>query len=163
MNYDTRSNDFLKWYQQLVAESLGKKGKGFLPIVSAAPKDHHSLLQLYLDGPKDKYFTFITTDHSNKGIKINNDMFQGTDIDYFKDKTMGDLMEAEQRATIETFKLNNFSFREIYIPKIDEQNLGKLLSFSIIETIASCMYLDVDPFDQPAVEQGKVLTKKYLS
>ncbi len=89
-------------------------------------------------------------------------MFENTDIDYFKDKTMGDLMEAEQRATIETFKLNNFSFREIYIPKIDEQNLGKLLSFSIIETIACCMYLDVDPFDQPAVEQAKKLTKTYL-
>ena len=89
-------------------------------------------------------------------------MFEGTDIDYLKDKTMGDLMEAEQRATIETFKLNNFSFREIYIPKIDEHNLGKLLSFSIIETIASCMYLDFDPFDQPAVEQGKKLTKTYL-
>ena len=71
-------------------------------------------------------------------------------------------MQAEQLATIETFKLNNFSFREIYIPKIDEKNLGKLISFSIIETIASCISLDVDPFDQPAVEQGKKLTKTYL-
>ena len=67
-----------------------------------------------------------------------------------------------QKLGLDGFKLNGFSFREIYIPKIDEQNLGKLLSFSIIETIASCMYLDVDPFDQPAVEQGKKLTKTYL-
>ncbi len=71
-------------------------------------------------------------------------------------------MEAEQRATIDTFKKKNFSFREIFIPKIDEKNIGKLLSLSIIETIASCVYLDVNPFDQPAVEQGKILTKKYL-
>ena len=89
-------------------------------------------------------------------------MFEGTNVNYFKDKKMGDLMQAEQRATIETFKLNNFNFREIYIPKIDEKNLGKLLSFSIIETIASCVYLGVNPFDQPAVEQGKKLTKTYL-
>ena len=162
MTYSDSLYFFGKWYLQLWAESIGKNNKGITAIHSVGTTDQHSQLQLYLDGPKDKYFTFITTDHSNKGIKINNDMFEGTDIDYFKDKTMGDLMEAEQRATIETFKLNNFSFREIYIPKIDEQNLGKLLSFSIIETIASCMYLDVDPFDQPAVEQGKKLTKTYL-
>jgi len=162
MTYSDSLYFFGKWYLQLWAESIGKNNKGITAIHSVGTTDQHSQLQLYLDGPKDKYFTFITTDHSNKGIKINNDMFEGTAIDYFKDKTMGDLMEAEQRATIETFKLNNFSFREIYIPKIDEKNLGKLLSFSIIETIASCMYLDVDPFDQPAVEQGKKLTKTYL-
>ena len=162
MTYSDSLYFFGKWYLQLWAESIGKNNKGITAIHSVGTTDQHSQLQLYLDGPKDKYFTFITTDHSNKGIKINNNMFENTDIDYFKDKTMGDLMEAEQRATIETFKLNNFSFREIYIPKIDEQNLGKLLSFSIIETIASCMYLDVDPFDQPAVEQGKKLTKTYL-
>ena len=95
-------------------------------------------------------------------MKINNEIFKNTSINYFQDNTMGDLMQAEQLATIETFKLNNFSFREISIPKIDEKNLGKLISFSIIETIASCIYLDVDPFDQPAVEQGKKLTKTYL-
>ena len=162
MTYSDSLYFFGKWYLQLWAESIGKNNKGITAIHSVGTTDQHSQLQLYLDGPKDKYFTFITTDHSNKGIKINNNMFENTDIDYFKDKTMGDLMEAEQRATIETFKLNNFSFREIYIPKIDEQNLGKLLSFSIIETSASCMYLDVDPFDQPAVEQGKKLTKTYL-
>ena len=75
---------------------------------------------------------------------------------------MGDLMDAEQRATLETFKLNNNSYREILIPKIDEENLGKLITLSMIETIASCIYLGVNPFDQPAVEQGKILTKEYL-
>ena len=153
---------FGKWYLQLWAESIGKKNKGITAIHSVGTTDQHSQLQLYLDGPKDKYFTFITTDHSNKGMKINNEIFKNTSINYFQDKTMGDLMQAEQLATIETFKLNNFSFREIYIPKIDEKNLGKLISLSIIETIASCIYLDVDPFDQPAVEQGKKLTKTYL-
>ena len=162
MTYSDSLYFFGKWYLQLWAESIGKKNKGITAIHSVGTTDQHSQLQLYLDGPKDKYFTFITTDHSNKGMKINNEIFKNTSINYFQDKTMGDLMQAEQLATIETFKLNNFSFREIYIPKIDEKNLGKLISLSIIETIASCIYLDVDPFDQPAVEQGKKLTKTYL-
>ena len=160
----TYSDSHIFW--KVVSTTLGreywKRNKGITAIHSIGTTDQHSQLQLYLDGPKDKYFTFVTTDHSNKGIKINNEMFEGTNVNYFKDKKMGDLMQAEQRATIETFKLNNFNFREIYIPKIDEKNLGKLLSFSIIETIASCVYLGVNPFDQPAVEQGKKLTKTYL-
>ncbi len=162
MTYSDSLHFFGKWYLQLWAESIGKKNKGITPIHSVGTTDQHSQLQLYLDGPRDKYFTFITTDHSKKGMKINNQLFNDTNIDYFKNKTMGDLMQAEQRATIETFKLNNFNFREIYMPLIDEKNLGKLLSFSIMETVASCMYLEVDAFDQPAVEQGKILTKTYL-
>ena len=163
MTYSDSLYFFGKWYLQLFAESIGKNKKGITPIHSIGTTDQHSQLQLFLDGPDDKFFTFITTDHAKKGPIINTDIFKNTKIDYFKKKMMGDLMEAEQRATLETFKLNNFSYREIYLPKIDEQNIGKLFSLSIIETIASCIYLDVNPFDQPAVEQGKILTKKYLS
>ena len=162
MTYSDNLFYFGKWYLQLWAESIGKNDKGITAIHSIGTTDQHSQLQLYLNGPKDKFFTFVTTNHSNKGPKINNEIFNNTEINYFKNKRIGDLMEAEQRATIETFKLNNFSFREIFIPKIDEKNLGKLLTLSIIETIASCIYFDVNPFDQPAVEQGKILTKKYL-
>tara|TARA_Y100001970_G_scaffold285365_1_gene404831 strand:+ start:148 stop:1347 length:1200 start_codon:yes stop_codon:yes gene_type:complete len=162
MTYSDSLYYFGKWYLQLWAESIGKKNRGITAIHSIGTTDQHSQLQLYLDGPRNKYFTFITTDHSKKGISLNNDLFKNTNIDYFKDKTMGDLMQAEQRATLETFKLNNFNLREIYLPIIDEKNLGKLLSFSIMETIASCIFLEVDPFSQPAVEQGKKLTKNYL-
>ena len=59
LNYDERSANFFYWYQQLVAESLGKKGKGLLPVVSTMPKDNHSLMQLYLDGTKNNFFTFF--------------------------------------------------------------------------------------------------------
>ncbi len=162
MTYSDNLFYFGKWYLQLWAESIGKNDKGITAIHSIGTTDQHSQLQLYLNGPKDKFFTFVTTNHSNKGPKINNEIFNNTEINYFKNKRIGDLMEAEQRATIETFKLNSFSFREIFIPKVDEKNLGKLLSLSIIETVASCVYFDVNPFDQPAVEQGKILTKKFL-
>jgi len=72
-------------------------------------------------------------------------------------------MHAEQDATIDTFKLNNFKFREILLNEINEEAMGTLMTLSIMETIAACIYFGVDPFDQPAVEQGKILTKKYLS
>ncbi len=162
MTYSDNLYYFGKWYLQLWAESIGKNNKGITAIHSIGTTDQHSQLQLYLDGPRDKFFTFLTVDHSKKGPKINNEIFKNTDIDYFNNKTVGDLMEAEQKATIETFKQNNINFREIFLPRIDEENIGKLLTLSIIETVSSCMYFGVNPFDQPAVEQGKKLTKAYL-
>ena len=84
-------------------------------------------------------------------------------MDYLANKTMGDVMQAEQRATINTFKNNNFPFREIHLDTINEFTVGQLMTFSIMETVATCLYYEVDPFSQPAVEQGKILTKKYLS
>ena len=88
---------------------------------------------------------------------------QDESVNYLVDKKMGDLMHAEQDATIDTFRLNDYKFREIFLDKIDEASIGALMANSIIETIAACIYFDVDPFNQPAVEQGKMLTKKYLS
>ena len=163
MTYSDSLYFFGKWYLQLWAESIGKEKKGITPIHSIGTTDQHSQLQLYLDGPEDKFFTFITTDHSNKGLKINNNIMQKENLNYLINKKMGDLMQAEQKATLSTFKKNLFKFREIYIPQINEHSIGSLAALSIIETIAACIYFEVNPFNQPSVEQGKSLTKKYLS
>ena len=163
MTYSDALYYFGKWYLQLWAESLGKENKGITAIHAVGTTDQHSQLQLYLDGPKDKFFTFITTNHSNKGLKLNNKIMKDYKLDYLIDKTMGDLMQAEQQATINTFKNNKFFFREIHLDKIDEFSIGYLMASSIMETVSTCMYFEVNPFDQPAVEQGKILTKKYLS
>jgi glucose-6-phosphate isomerase len=160
--YSDALYNFGKWYLQLWAESIGKNGRGITPIHAIGTTDQHSQLQLYLDGPRDKFFNFITTDHVGKGLKIHNKTMINYDIKYLNNKTMGDLMQAEQQATIDTFKLNNFSMREICIPVIDEFSMGQIMASSIIETIATCIYFGANPFDQPAVEQGKKLTKKYL-
>ena len=162
MTYSDALFNFGKWYLQLWAESLGKDNKSITAIHAVGTTDQHSQLQLYLDGPKDKFFTFITTHHSNLGFKLNNKTMKDHKINYLINKTMGDLMQAEQQATIDTFNNNNFSFREIYIDKINEFSVGQLMAFSIMETVATCLYYEVNPFDQPAVEQGKILTKKYL-
>ena len=163
MTYSDGLNYFGKWYLQLWAESIGKQNKGITALHSIGTTDQHSQLQLYLDGPKDKFFTFIKSRHNNKGLEIDSKIMKEESVDYLVNKKMGDLMHAEQEATIDTFKLNNFKFREIFLDEINEENMGSLMAESIIETIASCIYFDVDPFSQPAVEQGKILTKEYLS
>jgi glucose-6-phosphate isomerase len=163
MTYSDGLTYFGKWYLQLWAESIGKKDRGITALHAVGTTDQHSQLQLYLDGPKDKYFTFIKSNHHKKGLKIDTEIMKEESVNYLINKTMGDLMHAEQDATIDTFKLNNFKFREILLSEITEEAMGGLMANSIMETIAACIYFEVDPFDQPAVEQGKALTKKYLS
>ena len=153
---------FGKWYLQLWAESIGKDKKGITAIHSIGTTDQHSQFQLYLDGPKDKFFTFITTNHSNKGFIINKDIMNEEKVDYLVNKKMGDLMQAEQQSALDIFSQNNIKFREIHIPIIDTYSIGSLMAVSIIETVASCVYFEVNPFDQPAVDKGKILTMQYL-
>ena len=149
---------------QLWAESIGKNGKGITPIHAVGTTDQHSQLQLYLGGPKDKFFSFFTTDHSKLGLKIDEKTLKPhNNTSYLAGKYMGDLMQAEQQATMDTFNQNGLAFREINLPEIDEFSLGQVMTLSVLETVATCYFLGVDPFDQPAVEQSKILTRKYLS
>ena len=159
-NYVPELNDFLFWLQQLLAESLGKKKKGFIPVVSNAPKDHHSLLQLYLDGPKDKIF-YVFSSKSKKNLKLNCDIF-GKEMSYLNKKSYQDVKVSQKNAFIEILKKNRIPFREIVIKKFDENTLGKLFLLFIFETIALGKMMKINPFDQPAVEKVKVLTKKFL-
>ena len=163
LTYSDALFDFGKWYLQLWAESLGKNKKGITAIHAIGTTDQHSQLQLYLDGPKDKFFTFITTNHTNQGLKLHSSTMKEHGLHFLVNKAMGDLMQAEQQATMDTFKQNNFACREINLPTVDEFSIGLLMAMSIIETVATCLYFDADPFDQPAVEQGKILTKQYLT
>ena len=163
MTYSDALCYFGKWYLQLWAESIGKEGKGLTAIHALGTTDQHSQLQLYLDGPRDKFFSIMTTNNKGKGMKSHFKTTNFYNINYLNNKTMGDLMHAEQQATIDIFKKNKFSIREISMPIINEFSMGQIMTISMIETIAACVYLEVNPFDQPAVEQGKILTKKYLS
>ncbi len=163
MTYSDSLYYFAKWYLQLWAESIGKNSKGITAIHSVGTTDQHSQLQLYLDGPKDKFFTFYTTNHKKKGFKLNNKIMSENKLEYLAQKTMGDLMQAEQQATIDTFIKNNFKCREVFLPSIDTFSMGSLMALSIVETIAACAYFEADPYTQPAVEEGKLLTIKYLS
>ena len=161
LNYAPSLEKFLYWCQQLIAESLGKKGKGFMPVISNSPKDHHSLLQLYLDGPKDKLFHFFSLDKKSKEI-INFD--KNLKIKSFLNKkNLSTVKNAQKMALIKSLQKKKIPYRVFKIRKLDEETLGQLFSYFIIETVIVGKMLNLNPFDQPAVEQVKINTKKLLS
>ena len=161
LNYSPELEKFLFWCQQLVAESLGKKNKGFLPVISNAPKDHHSLLQLYLDGPKNKFFNIFSFEKKSlTKIKFNKNINTAS---FLNKKRLSSIKQAQKNALIKVLKKKRIPFREFRIKEVNEEILGTLFSYLIIETIIIGKLLNINPFDQPAVEQVKVYTKKLLS
>ena len=160
INYDEQSTNLFNWYQQLVAESLGKRKKGILPIISVMPKDNHSVMQLYLDGFKNNFFTFFYS-HENNSSKINNETVL-LEQKFLKNKDINQIMYAQKKATEFVFKKKNIPFRSFEIKKRDEKTLGELFCFFILETILIGKTLKINPFDQPAVELIKKETKKIL-
>ena len=160
LNYDNKSENLLKWYQQLVAESLGKKSKGILPVISTMPKDNHSLLQLYLDGPKNNFFTFFSTLDSNSD-KINN-KWLNKNQNYLRNKSFSKIINAQKNATEKVFYKKKLPFRSFEIKNRNEEVLGELFCFFILETILLGRALKVNPFDQPSVEIIKKETKQIL-
>ena len=160
-NYVPQLNKFLYWNQQLIAESLGKKGKGFLPIISPAPKDHHSLLQLYLDGPEDKLFYVFGTDIGNKE-KLNSN-FLDKKLDFLNNKSLSQIKAAQKNAFLKSLKKKRIPFREFKIRDFSEKVLGELFSYFILETAIVGKLININPFDQPAVEEIKINTKRILS
>ena len=161
LNYDTKLNDLCLWHQQLVGESLGKKGKGITPILSTCPKDHHSVLQLYLDGPKDKFFTFFSSLNTTNKSKVFGDIIPNT-MGYLKNRKLKFIINSQCEATKNVFKIGKVPFRHFVIHKNDEKELGFIFTFFVLETILLAGLMKVNPFDQPAVEKIKIETKKIL-
>jgi glucose-6-phosphate isomerase len=161
LNYAPELEKFLFWCQQLIAESLGKNGKGFLPVISNVPKDHHSLLQLYLDGPKDKLFHIFSIEEKSKEIINTKGIMNNKN--FLDKKNLSVVKIAQKNSLIKAFKKNQIPFREFKVKNINEEVLGTLFSYFILETIVIGKLIKVNPFDQPAVEQVKVYTKKLLS
>ena len=161
LNYDENSDNLFKWYQQLVAESLGKKSKGILPIISTMPKDNHSLMQLYLDGPKNNFYTFFSVNEKKtEKFKLNKTL---NALKYLNNKSFTEIIRAQKKATEIVFKKEKLPFRSFEIKDRSEETLGELFSFFILETILLGTALKVNPFDQPSVELIKKETKKILS
>ena len=160
LNYDEKSDSLFKWYQQLIAESLGKKKSGILPVISNMPKDNHSVMQLYLDGFKNNFYTFFYV-HEDRSEKLNNKQILSAK-NYLKYKSLGDIIFSQKKATENVFNRKNIPFRSFEIKKRDEKTLGELFCFFILETILIAKSLNINPYDQPAVELIKQETKKIL-
>jgi glucose-6-phosphate isomerase len=148
---------------QLWAESLGKQGKGTTPLAALGPVDQHSQVQLFIAGPRDKLFTVVTVGAKGLGPRMDGELAKLAGEPSFAGKTIGDLVAAEGRATAETLAKNGCPVRTIHIERLDEGSLGELLMHFMLETIIAAHLLGIDAFDQPAVEEGKALAKKYLT
>jgi len=160
LNYDHKSENLLKWYQQLLAESLGKKSKGILPIISTMPKDNHSLMQFYLDGPKKNFYTFFSCAEKNSN-QINKKLLLKSHS-YLSNKNIKKIIYSQMLATQNIFKRKKIPYRSFEILQRNEKTLGEIFCFFILETILLGRALKVNPFDQPSVELIKKETKKIL-
>ena len=160
MNYDYNSNDLFNWYKQLVAESLGKNKSGILPTLSVMPRDNHSLMQYYLDGVENHFFTLFFVKEKNSP-KLKNNQILPTH-NYLKNKSINDIAFSQFKATEKVLKARNIPFRSFVVDKRDEMVLAELFIFFILETILLGKFLKINPFDQPAVELIKKDTIKIL-
>ena len=163
MPYVDRLADFGLWFRQLWAESLGKQGQGTTPVRAMGTVDQHSQLQLYLDGPADKLFTLITVVSTGKSIAIPPASLEDSRLSYLAGRTLGDLLEAEARATYHTLLRHGRPTRLIALDRLDETVMGGLFMQLMLETILAAKLIGVDAFDQPAVEEGKILARQYLA
>lgn len=160
--YSQRLSGFSAWYRQCWAESLGKDGKGTTPIRAMGSTDQHSQLQLYLNGSKDKLFHIITIRREGTGdvIEVLGDR---PDLAYMNGRTLGDVMAAQQKATIETLTHNRCPVRIIELDELKEENFGALIMHFTLEIIFMSFLFEINPFDQPAVEESKILARQYLA
>ncbi|MDR1829078.1 MAG: glucose-6-phosphate isomerase [Methylobacteriaceae bacterium] len=163
MAYGDRFERFTRWWVQLWAESLGKDGKGTSPVAAIGPVDQHSQQQLYLGGPRDKLFTIVTVGTAGKGPVMDKALSERAHEPGFAGKTIGDFVAAQGRAAPDTLARNGCATRRIHLETLDELSLGELLMHFMLETILTGYTMGVDPFDQPAVEEAKILAKKYLA
>lgn len=162
MPYADRLRLFGAWHAQVWAESLGKNGQGVTAVRAVGSVDQHSQLQLYLDGPRDKYLTLVMLD--NKGVGVVVPPAGGdASLDYLKGKKAGDLIDAQQRATAVTLTGRGVPLRTLKMKSLGETELGALAMLVMLETILTAHLMGVDAYDQPAVEEGKVLAREYLS
>jgi glucose-6-phosphate isomerase len=169
MPYLDRLENLAIWHRQLVAESLGKSGSGITPVPALGTVDQHSQLQLYLDGPTDKYFTLICGDPRGTGNAIDDGFLDlAGDLEYLRNRQMGDVLAAEQEATIDALVDTGQPVRTLRLGRtddaigVDSETVGALMMHFILETIIAADLFGVNPFDQPAVEAGKTKARNYL-
>ena len=162
-NYADRLATLSGWWRQLWAESLGKDGKGSTPVGAVGPVDQHSQLQLFRDGPNNALYTIVAPDTKGEGLIAPRELAEGLGLGYLAGKHMGDLVAAEARASAETLSRNGRPVRQIRVPIVDEYSVGALMMHFMLETILMGRLMGVDPFDQPGVEESKVLAREFLT
>jgi glucose-6-phosphate isomerase len=153
---------FGQWYAQLWAESLGKGGNGTTPLRAVGTVDQHSQLQLWLDGPADKLFTIVSQASRDQGQRYDAALLADPTLAYLAGRTMGDILDVAARATAETLARRGRPVRLMHVEKLDETSFGALLMHFMLETVIAADLFGIEPYEQPAVEEGKILARRYL-
>jgi glucose-6-phosphate isomerase len=159
MAYSDALAPYTQWYKQLWAESLGKNGTGPTPITAIGAVDQHSQLQLYLDGPRDKLFTLILPEYQESAVVLAQRSVPG--VDYLGAHTMRDIMRETARATVMAMQVHHLPLRVVEGP-LEVTALACFMLQHMVETLLVASMLPCNPFDQPAVEEGKRLTRGAL-
>jgi len=154
--------EYNNWLAQLIAESISKNSIGITPYPSIGPNDLHSLAQLYLDGPKDKIFNFLSIKNFDKLEKFEFKPTKILDDSFLNKKNFGFVYNAIIKGVKNAFKNNKLAFVSTEIEKLNEFEIGYLMQFNMINTILVAKLFNVNPFDQPAVENYKKEIKKLL-
>lgn len=162
MPYCDRLETLASWYKQLWAESLGKQGHGSTPVRALGTVDQHSQLQLYLEGPEDKFFSLICVDNAGQGPRMQPPL-SGAPWDMLSGKTIGDVMQASQAGTVASLQHHRKPLRVIEISTLDAYSVGALAMHFMLETVLTASLLGINAYDQPAVEDGKQRTRDYLA
>ncbi|HCN31966.1 MAG TPA: glucose-6-phosphate isomerase, partial [Rhodobiaceae bacterium] len=163
MPYTDRLERLGFWYRQLWAESLGKDGQGTCPVNALGPVDQHSQVQLYLGGPDDKLYNLITAKNQHPGPKALAEACDIPELSWLQGRSIGELVAAEAIATFTALKENARPVRHIKMQDVTGHSVGYILMHFMLETIIAAGLMDIDAFDQPAVEQGKIIAKKLMS
>ncbi|MBN1282276.1 MAG: glucose-6-phosphate isomerase [Proteobacteria bacterium] len=151
------------WYAQLWAESLGKEGKGSTPVKALGATDQHSQVQLYMEGPRDKVFTFLGVER----FRADDSATRISDAEgayaYLNGKDMGEILRAEQQATTKALASQGRPSMTVSFPAVDARHMGEFfMAYETATAFAGALY-GVNPFDQPGVELGKKLTREMLA
>ena len=163
MPYADRLGRLGHWFAQLWAESLGKNGQGTAPISCLGPVDHHSQLQLFMDGPREYLVSIVRAPTAGAGPRLSPALATAAGLDYLADRTAGDLVAAQSVAVPEALARAGRPVRTFDLAALDERSVGALMMHFVLETIFAARLLGVDPFDQPAVELAKVITRERVA
>jgi glucose-6-phosphate isomerase len=163
MPYADRLGRFSAWFAQLWAESLGKNGQGTAPIACLGPVDQHSQLQLFMDGPHEHLITLVRVPTAGTGPRIDSTLAKAAGLDYLAGRTAGDLVAAQAEALPQALAKAGRPVRTFDLASLDERALGALMMHMMLETILAAHLMGVDPFDQPAVELAKVITRERVA
>jgi glucose-6-phosphate isomerase len=163
MPYCDRLGRFAAWFAQLWAESLGKDGQGTAPIACLGPVDQHSQLQLFMDGPHEHLITVVRVPSAGTGPRIDAALADAAGVGYLAGRTAGDLVAAQAEAVPQALAQAGRPVRTFDLPCLDEASLGALMMHMMLETILAAHLMGVDPFDQPAVELAKAITRERVA